>query len=167
MTENVGGTLVAEPTPSLITQVIGSTSDLAWERCELPAEAVTCDVTWCQGLHAAGPKDQWVTHERDVAAATRGDGALVIEVAVHQVIPTNAGAFLGLGDSVGVRTPKRPEICVFLYDTWPSARWVVHFNHRTDAGGIGMILRALGQYEFAGAIASAADLCREIEGAGK
>lgn len=168
MAEQAGGTLVADAPSPLITQVLGSTSDLAWERYELPAEAVTCPVSWCQGIHAEGsPMAEWTTHERDIAAATRDEGGLVLEVAVHQVVPVKPGSLYDSGDSFGVRTAKRPEICVFLYDTGPLARWVVHFNHRTDAGGIGMILRALGQYEFAGAIADAVRLCREIEGAGR
>jgi hypothetical protein len=165
MTEQVGGTLLAERPSALITQVLGSTSGLAWDRCALPIEAETCPVSWCQGIHGADSGDEWITHERTIAQARRG-GKLVLEVDVFQDLPVKAGSLYDSGSAFGIRTAKTPQIIMHLYTTNPTLAfrgyWLETWRH---ANGFGTMLRLLGEHEFAGAIAGAYDLCRKIEGA--
>lgn len=164
MTDQRGGTLVAERPSPLITQVLGSTSGLTWERCELPIEAATCPVPWCQGIHGADPGDERITHERTIAKARR-DGKLVLEVDVFQDMPARPGMLIVGGSGGHVARPRAPQIIMHLYTTGPSrpfrGYWLETWRH---ANGFGTLLRLLGEYEFAGAITDAYDLCREIEG---
>jgi hypothetical protein len=154
MTEGLGGTLVAE------RPIIPDTTGLIWERCTLPKEAASCPVSWCQGIHA-DQFDHFINHERDIAAATR-NGLLVFEVAVHRVMPIKPGSLRDTGDSFAINTAKRPQVCVFLYDATPVVYRAMVFEHPGYATTFTTLLRTLGEYEFAGAIAEALDLCDMI-----
>lgn len=162
MTEQAGGTLVAERPSVLITEVLGSTSGLTWQRCKMPIEAETCPVPWCQGIHGADPGAERITHERTFAQARR-DGKLVLEVDVFQDMPVRNGMRIAGGSGGHVARPRDPQIIMHLYTTERRpfrGYWLETWRH---AHGFGTLLRLLGEHEFAGAISDAADLCEEIE----
>lgn len=130
--------------------------DLEWHTPEIPLEAASCPLDWCNGLHDE-ENTIGVQHGTDIISATR-DGRLVLEVSVGQWFSFGTWR-LANGQTVNA-LPQKAFISVFIYSVVGPVSKMCHFDTPEEAERVNRIFTALGQHELADAITKAISLAR-------